>query len=51
MSLAQSEPKISILLVDDEKSIRRILARSLTDDGYTVTTAADGEAALLRLRL
>jgi DNA-binding NtrC family response regulator len=36
----------SILVVDDEKSQREILEMILTDEGYDVTTAASGEAAL-----
>lgn len=45
-----TEPKVSILIVDDEESIRRILALSLADDGYDVTTAADGRQALESFR-
>ncbi|HET6980451.1 MAG TPA: sigma-54 dependent transcriptional regulator [Pyrinomonadaceae bacterium] len=36
----------SILVVDDEKSQREILEMILTGEGYDVTTAASGEAAL-----
>src|SRR5918997_428044 len=36
----------SILVVDDEKSQREILDMILADEGYDVTTAASGEAAL-----
>ena len=36
----------SILVVDDEKSQREILEMILADEGYDVTTAASGEAAL-----
>ncbi|HVG39040.1 MAG TPA: sigma-54 dependent transcriptional regulator [Pyrinomonadaceae bacterium] len=36
----------SILVVDDEKSQREILEMILTAEGYLVTTAASGEAAL-----
>src|SRR6187549_4139396 len=36
----------SILVVDDEKSQREILEMILTEEGYDVTTAASGEAAL-----
>ena len=36
----------SILIVDDEPNIRRVLAAMLKRDGYEVTTAADGEQAL-----
>src|ERR671939_1376176 len=36
----------SILVVDDEKSQREILEMILSDEGYDVTTAASGEAAL-----
>jgi two-component system response regulator MprA len=37
---------ISILVVDDDPPIRRMLERTLTADGYHVSTAADGGAAL-----
>lgn len=36
----------NILVVDDEKSQREILEMILADEGYDVTTAASGEAAL-----
>ena len=36
----------SILVVDDEKAQREILEIILADEGYDVTTAASGEAAL-----
>lgn len=36
----------NILVVDDEKSQREILEMILGDEGYDVTTAASGEAAL-----
>ena len=36
----------TILLVDDEDSVRTILAFPLERDGYTVVQAADGEEAL-----
>src|SRR5262245_53936501 len=39
-------PKASILVVDDEPLIRDTLAEYLTQEGFTVTTKASGEAAL-----
>src|SRR3979409_1426671 len=36
----------SILVVDDEKSQREILEMILTGEGYDVTTASSGEAAM-----
>ncbi len=36
----------SILVVDDEKSQREILEMILADEGYDITTAASGEAAI-----
>jgi two-component system nitrogen regulation response regulator NtrX len=39
-----------LLVVDDEDSIRRSLAGLLTDEGYEVATASDGDAALVSLR-
>ncbi|MCB1118317.1 MAG: response regulator, partial [Chlamydiia bacterium] len=35
-----------ILIIDDELSIRLTLAEILTNDGYEVTTAENGQAAL-----
>ena len=35
-----------ILLVDDDPVVRLTLARALTERGYDVRTAADGQAAL-----
>jgi two-component system nitrogen regulation response regulator NtrX len=39
-----------LLIVDDEDSIRRSLAGLLTDEGYEVATASDGDGALASLR-
>ena len=36
----------SILVVDDEREIVRLLRRSLTAHGYTVLTASSGEEAI-----
>jgi two-component system nitrogen regulation response regulator NtrX len=38
-----------LLIVDDEESIRRSLAGILSDEGFEVATAEDGEAALEQL--
>jgi DNA-binding response OmpR family regulator len=38
----------TILLVDDEESVRTLLTFPLERDGYTVVQAADGEEALVR---
>ena len=39
----------SILIVDDEPSIRQIISTLLTLEGYAVTTASDGRAALTQI--
>jgi EAL domain-containing protein (putative c-di-GMP-specific phosphodiesterase class I)/CheY-like chemotaxis protein len=39
-------PSTRVLLVDDEPNIVRALARILAGEGYAVTTADDGQAAL-----
>jgi CheY-like chemotaxis protein len=39
-----------ILVVDDEESIRDVIAETLELEGYRVEKAADGHAALLMLR-
>ncbi|MFZ0384528.1 MAG: response regulator, partial [Solirubrobacteraceae bacterium] len=36
-----------VLVADDDPPLRRMLKRSLTADGFEVTVAADGPAALL----
>ena len=41
----QSDRPVTVLVVDDEAPLRRILARLLARDGYRVLTAADGETA------
>jgi DNA-binding response OmpR family regulator len=43
-SLKPSENRI--LVVDDDSSVRELMARVLTGEGYVVSTAADGTAAL-----
>jgi DNA-binding response OmpR family regulator len=40
------DPSPTILLVDDEDSVRKVLAFPLEKDGFTVVQAADGEEAL-----
>ncbi|UCG38467.1 MAG: response regulator [bacterium] len=40
----------TILVVDDEESIRFLYREELEDEGYRVITAADGEEALRKLR-
>src|SRR5690348_1941233 len=37
-----------VLVVDDDKSIRRSLEKFLQSEGYAVTTAADGDEAIAR---
>ena len=39
-----------VLIVDDERAIRRLLRMYLTDAGFTVAEAADGEAAIDQVR-
>ena len=46
--MAASAPKAcaTVLVVDDDHTLRAILARTLADAGYPVLTAVDGEEAL-----
>ena len=48
--MTESPARISILIVDDEAPIRRLLTIALRAEGYTVRTAADVESALLATR-
>jgi signal transduction histidine kinase len=43
-------PQLAILLVDDEATIARALARLLRRDGHTVEVAANGQQALTRIQ-
>lgn len=40
---------MNLLVVDDDSVIRMLMRTTLTSEGYTVVTAADGEEALLKL--
>lgn len=44
------EGACTVLVVDDDRAIRKTLEKFLVDAGHAVETAADGEAALERLR-
>ena len=48
--MTEAPRRISILIVDDEASIRRLLTAALEDEGYGVRIAGDGESALLATR-
>jgi CheY-like chemotaxis protein len=45
MTSVQSR-KQTVLVVDDDAVLRDIMARALTDEGFDVLTAGDGEQAL-----
>ncbi len=51
MQAAESVEAARILVVDDERVIREILAEFLTLEGFSVHTVEDGEKALTELRL
>jgi len=36
-----------VLIIDDEEGIQKVLSNTLTDSGYQVLTAADGEGGIL----
>jgi two-component system response regulator MprA len=49
-SLGLQPPPGRVLVVDDDTDIRALVAGALLDEGYEVTTAPDGLAALERVR-
>ncbi len=44
-----SDPK-TVLLIDDDESLRRVVEYNLREDGYQVMTAADGRSGLQRFQ-
>jgi DNA-binding response OmpR family regulator len=44
-----SEPRATLLLIEDDESLRRILARHLRDQGYRVAEEASAEGATAAL--
>lgn len=48
--MADAEPKATILIVDDEKSLLSICEDALSDAGYVTQTASDGMKALRLLK-
>ncbi len=42
--------ELEILVVDDELPVRKVMRRILQEDGYKVTTAADGAEGLLKFQ-
>jgi DNA-binding NtrC family response regulator len=48
--MPKKSPHVRVLIVDDESLIRWSLAETLTDEGYGVLEAADGQRALEALR-
>lgn len=46
----ETRNKTHILIIDDEAPIRQVLSESLQDEGYIVTTAADGATGLEALK-
>ncbi|GIW05035.1 MAG: hypothetical protein KatS3mg059_1655 [Thermomicrobiales bacterium] len=47
--LSPERPRGSVLVVDDEEQIRRLVSIALRRAGYDVTVAADGDEALARI--
>ena len=48
--MAAADGRATILLVDDDPNIRKILSRQLEHWGYRVVTAASGEEGVIRAR-
>lgn len=46
----KSERRIKILIVDDEKNMRRLLEYNLEKAGYEVYSATDGEKAFVKAK-
>jgi CheY-like chemotaxis protein len=49
-SRQETEPSVSVLVIDDDCAIRETLSEILRDEGYTVATAGNGADALQVLK-
>ena len=49
MEVSYDKSKVKVLIVDDESSIREMLAITLKEDGWSVDTAANGREAAERV--
>ncbi|MGB6327242.1 MAG: response regulator, partial [Methylocella sp.] len=47
---APADDAAHLLIVDDDRRIRALLSRVLSEEGYRVTTAADAAEAMARLK-
>ena len=47
---APADNAAHLLIVDDDRRIRALLSRVLSEEGYRVTTAADAAEAMARLK-
>jgi DNA-binding response OmpR family regulator len=50
MANTEEKRKVCILLAEDELNIRRLLSDTLTNEGFEVLTAEDGQSALRHAR-
>ena len=49
--MSDEEKKHTILVVDDEESVRLLYKEELEEEGYSVITAEDGEEAIKKVSL
>jgi len=49
--MSDEEKKHTILVVDDEESVRLLYKEELEEEGYSVITAEDGEEAIRKVSL
>ena len=50
MDTAQTGAKLSVLVVEDDKFLQKILVTKFTKEGFDVQAASDGEEALAKLK-
>jgi DNA-binding NtrC family response regulator len=49
VSAGAASPPVRLLVVEDRESLRRMMERALTEEGYTVATASDARGGLAAL--